>query len=209
MRFSIYLFFLSTLLLFGNCAPKGGFPVTPPPPTPPEGGNKLGEGEPAQGQINGQQWVFQGGRAYALTKFQQNYVVVQLWNEKHADPCSVKLGSTLQVRLMAPFASSNWSIAPEDPFNANISIFFTDYNLNLRPWDNLRADQGEIRLGDLNSQEVRGFFAGTFNNARVGETNVEGEFVVPFCPPSRSGSRPGSNTGSIPARAWVSNGDNF
>lgn len=107
--------------------------------------------------------------------------MVQLWNEVSENPCLESRGSTLQVRLVAPFATGHWSISPEDPFNATLSIFFVDANFKPRPWDFLRADQGDIQFDQITSREVKGYFSGSFLNPRTGETRIIGDFKVPLC----------------------------
>lgn len=143
--------------------------------------HKVGAGGPAQGYINGQEWSFRSGRAY-FKKYQKNYLVIQLWNEDIADPCDEKRGSTLQIRLTAPKALATWQISPDDPFNSALSVFFADLHFRPQPLDNMKADRGEITFTSIDKRFVSGYVAGSFQNPRVGGTQVAGDFLVPFCP---------------------------
>jgi hypothetical protein len=176
MRLLIYLTLIIGLLGCSHSNDEEAGSAAPPP-----GGRKLGEGEAATGTINGKPWTFRSGRAYSYSKYQSSYIVVQLWNEISANPCKEKKGSALQARLTAPLDTTTWNISPEDPFNANISIFFTDLNFKIQPKDNMRADRGEVTFGSINAQEVTGYVAGTFQNPKVGGTSIAGDFAVPFC----------------------------
>lgn len=183
MRLLIHFLLLCGLFLLIACSPSSDaeeVPVVPPP------GHKLGEGEAAKGTINGQDWTFRSGRAFAFRRHQTSYLVVQLWSESFADPCKEKTGSILQARLTAPFSVASWNIASEDPFNSNLSIFFTDLDFKPQPRDNMRADRGEISFGMINPSEVTGYFAGSFRNPKVGGTSVAGDFAVPLCPSGAS-----------------------
>lgn len=173
-------FLLITLTVLLSCAPAKNADNTPTP-SPPPPDHKLGEGEPAAGKINGKDWVFKSGRAFVYRKYRTNYLVIQLFGDKFEDPCKEKTGSILQVRLTAPQKSASWTIAPEDPFNSNLSIFFTDQDFKPQPRDNMRADVGEISFSTINKFEVNGYFNGSFQNPRVGGTHVAGDFAVPFC----------------------------
>lgn len=143
--------------------------------------HKAGTGQPLQGTINGQDWTYLSGRAY-LKKSQPNFMVVQLWNTPISKPCEEKAGSTLQMRITAPNEASSWTLTPEDPFNANLSIFFADEDLHLQPKDNMRADHGEVTFLSIDKDFVSGVINGSFQNPRVGGTRVNGDFTVPFCP---------------------------
>jgi len=142
---------------------------------------KTGTGQAVQGMINGQDWAFQSGRAY-FKKSQPNILVLQLWNEVVENPCEERIGSTLQVRVTAPSSPLSWIITPEDPFNANLSVFFVDLDLLLQPRDNLRADSGEVSFLSISKTNVSGVVSASFQNPRVGGTQVRGDFNVPFCP---------------------------
>jgi len=170
------------LLIFfvvSACTSGSSSDATPAPP--PDDQQKTGTGEPAQGYINGQAWIFRSGRAF-YKKSQKNFLVVQLWGEEFANPCKEKLGSVLQMRLTAPSREASWTITPEDPFNANLSIFFSDLDYQLQPKDNMRADRGEITFHSIDREHVTGTVFGSFQNPRVGGTRVGGDFSVPFCP---------------------------
>lgn len=169
---------LFSLLLMLACS-SGHSPETTPVPQNEQ--QKTGTGEPAQGIINGQNWVFRSGRA-SYKKPQNKFLIVQLWNELIEDPCNEKRGSTLQIRVTAPAQEATWAITPEDPFNANLSIFFADLDMQLQPRDNMRADHGEITFFSIEPQGVTGTIQGSFQNPRVGGTRVHGDFSVPFCP---------------------------
>lgn len=161
-----------------SCSPgKQASPWSPPLPA--EDQQKTGSGVPAQGQINGKDWVFRSGRAY-FKKYPSNYLVVQLWQEDIADPCREGRGSSLQLRATAPKALQSWRVTPEDPFS-NLSIFFTDLDFVLQPRDNMRADHGEVRFLDINKELVKGYIAGAYQNPLVGLTNIIGDFEVPLC----------------------------
>jgi hypothetical protein len=142
---------------------------------------KTGTGEPAQGQINGQQWSFRSGRAY-IKQSPPASMIVQLWSDPISLPCQEKTGSILQMRLTAPNEVGSWTITPEDPFNGNLSIFFADLDFHLQPRDNMRADRGEVTLLSIDKDSVSGVVKGSFQNPRVGGTRVSGDFTVPFCP---------------------------
>jgi hypothetical protein len=159
------------------CSPSGS---TGSSAAPADHQLKVGAGAPAQGQINGQEWVFHSGRAY-FKKYQTNYLVVQLWNEDIADPCKEKRGSTLQVHLTAPKELRTWRVSPEDTFNSVFSIFFADLDFKLRPQDNMKADRGEITFTSIDKRFVGGYIAGSFQKPGVGGTRLAGDFVVPFC----------------------------
>lgn len=180
MTLSIHTLLALGFLLLTACAPSGSFEETPIPPLPPPD-RKLGEGEAAQGKINGKDWVFKSGRAFIYRKYRTNSLIVQLWNENIAEPCKEKTGSALQMRLTAPQKVSTWTIAPEDPFNSNLSIFFMDLDFIPQPRDNMRADQGEITFTSINKLEVTGYVAGSFQHPKVGGTQIAGDFAVPFC----------------------------
>lgn len=170
---------LILILIFAMACSSGSSPssVSPPPPDQ----QKTGTGEPAQGQINGQEWLFRSGRAF-YKKSQPHLLVVQLWSEDVAEPCKENRGSTLQMRLTAPGQLGTWAITPEDPFNSNLSIFFADLDFVLQPRDNMRADRGEISFFGIDKLQVSGTVSGSFQNPRVGGTRAAGDFIVPFCP---------------------------
>lgn len=170
---------LILILIFVGACSSGSSPNSSHSLPPDQ--QKTGTGEPAQGQINGQKWHFLSGRAF-YKKSQPNFLIVQLWNEEVPEPCKENRGSTLQMHLTAPNQLGSWVITPEDPFNANLSIFFADLDFELQPRDNMRADQGEISLFTIDKLQVRGAVAGSFQNPRVGGTRVAGDFIVPFCP---------------------------
>ncbi|WP_413289581.1 hypothetical protein [Bdellovibrio sp. HCB337] len=178
-----FVLFIGLLVLVA-CSPSKKAAETPIPEPPPD--RKLGEGEPAQGSINGKAWEFKSGRAFVYRKYRTNYLVIQLWGDKFEDPCKEKTGSVLQVRLTAPQQMATWMIAPEDPFNSNLSIFFTDLDFQPQPRDNMRADLGEISFGIINKFEVHGYLNGSFKNPKVGGTHVAGDFAVPLCQESAS-----------------------
>lgn len=170
---------LLCLFLIAACSP--GSSQNNPAPAVDDVPHKTGTGQTLQGLINGQDWTFISGRAF-LKKSQPNYMVVQLWNTPISKPCEEKTGSTLQMRITAPNDMSTWTITPEDPFNANLSIFFADLDMHLQPRDNMRADRGEVTLLSIDKDVVSGVVNGTFQNPRIGGTRVNGDFSVPFCP---------------------------
>lgn len=172
---------LFLLICFTVTACSSGSSSESSPALPPDDQQKTGTGEPAQGSINGQPWIFRSGRAF-YKKSQKNFLVVQLWSDDVANPCKEKVGSILQMRLTAPNRESSWTITPEDPFNANLSIFFSDLDYQVQPKDNMRADRGEITFHSIDKERVIGTVFGSFQNPRVGGTRVGGDFSVPFCP---------------------------
>lgn len=172
-------FLLLSLTFIAACSP--GSSSNSPSPTPNDDQRKTGTGEAAHGVINGQLWNFRSGRAY-LKKSQPSFMIVQLWNDPISKPCQEKTGSILQMRLTAPNQVGTWTITPDDPFNANLSIFFADLDFELQPRDNMRADHGEITFLSFDKDQVSGVVTGSFQNPRVGGTRVTGDFTVPFCP---------------------------
>lgn len=151
------------------------------PEAPPllEDQQKAGSGEPAQGQINGQDWTFRSGRAY-FKKYQTNYLIVQLWQDDIVEPCKEARGSTLQVRATAPKGLQTWLVTPDDPFS-NLSIFFSDLDFVLQPRDNMRADRGEVSFLSIDKDQVRGYISGSYHHPIIGPTRIAGDFAVPLC----------------------------
>ncbi len=176
LRRDILLF---SLTLIVACSP--GSSSNSPSPSSNDDQRKTGTGEAAHGTINGQVWNFRSGRAY-LKKSQPNFMIVQLWNDPVSKPCQERTGSILQIRLTAPNEVGGWTITPEDPFNANLSIFFADLDFELQPRDNMRADHGEITFLSIDKDQVSGVVNGFFQHPRVGGTRVKGDFTVPVCP---------------------------
>ncbi|MBK9322115.1 MAG: hypothetical protein IPM97_04010 [Bdellovibrionaceae bacterium] len=137
--------------------------------------------ESAAGRINGQPWEFVGGRGYVVRRGTQHYLIIRLWNERPADPCNEWLGSARQVRISSPNRIDRWVITPQDPFNSSHAIFFSDRDFKFGPLDNLKSDQGELILDEITKTSVAGRFRSSFENPKVGKTDVQGSFWVPLC----------------------------
>ena len=179
MRFFVGFSFILGLLIATACSHDGS--SSQDPSNNSQSDQKPWAGEIANGQINGKAWVFKGGRSYIFAKKGQKYLIVQLWSDAFADPCNERVGSVLQVRITAPMELNSWQVAMDDPFNANLSIFFADLDFNPHPRDNMRADEGQITLANFDDAKVNGYFKGSFQNPKVGGTQVQGAFSVPLC----------------------------
>ena len=160
--------------------------------SPPTSLEKPWNGEVANGEINGQRWIYKSGNAHIFRKNLKQYLVLHLWNTPPVeDPCAETKGSILQVRLLFPYRVGDWRIDPQDPFNANLSILFSDRQFQPGPLDNMSADEGAISIFALDKGMVSGYFYGSFKNPKVANTLVQGGFLLPLC------------------KGLVSEGDNF
>jgi hypothetical protein len=139
--------------------------------------------EYARGSIKGRDWNYVQGRAVIFKRNRKEYLEVRLWNEKYDNPCSVAVGSILQVRMYALNTRGSWRIDPLDPFSLIPTIIFSDYTNSGNARGNLIADQGQVALNSITSNMVTGFVQGRFTSNEVGSTQVTGYFKVPLCTP--------------------------
>ncbi|UYL10459.1 hypothetical protein B9G69_007685 [Bdellovibrio sp. SKB1291214] len=139
--------------------------------------------EYARGSIKGLAWNYVQGRAVIFKRNRKDYLEIRLWNEKYENPCSVPVGSILQVRMYALNTQGYWKIDPLDPFSLIPTIIFSDYTASGNTRGNLIADQGEISLTSIRNGVVTGSVRGQFTSSHVGATQVSGHFQVPLCTP--------------------------
>lgn len=185
MMFSLYA--AALILSFGlwGCAKKPSAASSSNPVAVDESWPIFGKN--AKGTINGYAWNFRSGRAFIIRKHNQEYLQIELWNELTSTPCGEQSGSTLQTRLMAPLEAAHWVMAPDDPFNANLYILFSDASDRSRPRDSMRADEGRIAFYQISEDSVYGYVQASFEAPDIGSTQVEGDYRIPICPTPGAG----------------------
>ncbi|MEK2689523.1 hypothetical protein [Bdellovibrio sp. GT3] len=137
--------------------------------------------EYAQGMIKGRQWKYLQGRASIFKRNNKDFLEIRLWNDRFDNPCSVALGSKVQVRMYVPLSRGSWRIDPNDPFSLIPTLIFSDYGVSNNSKVNLIADEGMASVNLLDNNNVAGVVSAQFKPKDEGRTKVYGKFNVPFC----------------------------
>lgn len=172
------------ILVNAACSPQGGGGTSDSNAQSPISQKPIpGEGQIAQGLINGKAWEYKQGRAQKVQQNGRRFYEIQLWNEVFEDPCLPRLrGSTLQVRLQAESLEGDWEVS-DYPFIIYPKVVMSDFSKRLEPYNNMVASQGAFQLRkDSVAQQVYGSLDAEFPTDILGETWVRGEFVVTLCP---------------------------
>lgn len=135
-----------------------------------------------EGYINGQKWVFRQGKALIFNQHDQEYLIINLWDQEYEKPCSESNGSNLQVRIVAKKEEGRYVVG-KDVFALAPSIVFTDLKA-ATPLNHIVANHGAIyieKLNTLSDQTISGAFVGQFSALTVGQTEAKGRFNVILC----------------------------